>query len=148
MRTKRYGKGIFINKYNFDYLCHLPTKTESLYSSGTNVILRLLMEGQINISVKYEIFNDTKQQESRTTSAPEQRLLAVNNSLLNQLSFQSNRSCNELHSVAMTKKMLQLGFTTENCICLPVYLSESCWFSCTGNCTMTLGHHLTRTYCW
>lgn len=46
-------------------------KAGSLYSSMINVILRPLLEGQINIPVKYEIFNDTKQQASRTMHAPE-----------------------------------------------------------------------------
>lgn len=66
-------------------------KAGSLSSSVANVILRLLV-GQFNISVKYEIFNDTKQQAGRTTHAPEKRSLAANNWPLRQLSLQSNHS--------------------------------------------------------
>lgn len=85
-------------------------KAGSLYSSGANVILRLLLEGQINISVKYELFNDKKLQVGRTTHAPEQRLLAVNNSPLSQLSLQSNHSGPETleriltgHTISLTQ---------------------------------------------
>lgn len=35
---KRYETGIFINKYNFDNLCHLHAKSWSLDSSVPNVI--------------------------------------------------------------------------------------------------------------
>lgn len=85
-------------------------KAESLYSSVANVILRLLLEGEIFISVKYEIFNDTKQQAGRTTHVPEQRPLAVDNSPLSQLSLQSNHGGPETleriltgHTVSLTQ---------------------------------------------
>lgn len=85
-------------------------KAGSLYSSGANVILRLLLEGQINISVKYEIFNYKKQQAGRTTHAPEKRPLAVNNSPLSQLSLRSNHSGPETleriltgHTISLTQ---------------------------------------------
>lgn len=72
---KRYGTRIFINKYILIMCAISILKAGSLYSSVANIILRLLVEGQINIFVKYEMkFNDvTKQQAGRTTHAPEQR---------------------------------------------------------------------------
>lgn len=73
--------------------CAISTlRTGSLYSSLLNVILRLLLEEQINTSVKYEIFSDTKQQAGRTTHASEQRPLAINNSPLSWLSLQPHHS--------------------------------------------------------
>lgn len=83
-------------------------KAGSLYSSLINVILRPLLEGQINIPVKYEIFNDTKQQASRTIHAPKQRPLVVNNSPLSQLSLQSNHSGPEILGKILTGHTISL----------------------------------------
>lgn len=89
--------------------CAISTlRAGSLYSSMGNIILRLLLEEQINVSVKYEIFNDTKQQADRATHAPEQRPLAVNNSPLSWLSLQPNRTGPETLERILTGRTLRL----------------------------------------